>query len=576
VDAGLVSSSPIRLISGFAALIALCPPSSRAQTSVLTFHNDNSRLGQNVSETRLRPDNVNPSMFGKLFTLPVDGKVDAQPLYVAGLSFPGSGTHNVVLVATEHDSVYAFDADTSALLWQVSLLKPGETTSDVRNCGQVVPEIGITSTGVIDRAAGPHGTIYLVAMSKDGSGAYHQRFHALDLTTGAEQFNGPVEIQASYPGTGDNTSNGEVIFDPKQYKERAALLLVNGIVYTSWTSHCDIRPYTGWTLGYDQLTLAQVRAFNFAPNGIAASVWSSGSGPAADSEGNLFFQLANGTFDTTLDSRGFPSRGDFGNAFVKLGQAQNSLQPLDYWTMFNTKTESDHDVDLGSGGFILFPDVTDASGQVRHLGTGAGKDANIYVFDRDNMGKFNSSGNSNLYQQLSAVLASGAFSSPAWFNGTVYYGAVGDSIKAFSLTQGRLSSAPTSMTANIFGYPGVTPSISANVASDAILWAVENSSPAVLHAYDATNLANELYNSNQAPSGRDQFGPGNKFITPTIADGKVFVGTTNSVAVFGLLNGSMSVGNVSFSVSSINVPPGVALGTATLTRTAPMQRMCCK
>jgi hypothetical protein len=508
------------------------------QTNVLTYHNDNMRTGQNLSETLLTPENVQSATFGKLFTLAVDGKVDAQPLLVSGLTIPGKGTHNVVFVATEHDSLFAFDADSGVAYWQVSLLKAGETTSDSRGCGQVVPEIGITATPVIDPSAGPHGTMYAVAMSKDGGGAYHQRLHAIDITTGVEQFDGPVDVQATYPGTGDNSVSGSVAFDPKQYKSRPGLLVVNGVVYTSWGSHCDSRPYTGWTIGYNETTLAQTSVFNFAPNGEGAAIWGAGGGATADSDGTLFFQVANGTFDQTLNAAGFPNMADYGNAFVKLSVA-GAPTVLDYWTMFNTVSESNADEDLGSGGVLLIPDVTDAGGNTRHLGIGVGKDGDVYMFDRDNMGKFDPVNNGNLYQEIPSGLGGGEYATPAWFNGSVYFGAVGDVIRAFKMTAATLAQTPaTSQTS--FLYPGTTPSISANAALNGILWAVENSSPAVLHAYDPNNLATELYNSSQAPSNRDQFGNGNKFITPMIANGKVFVGTPNSVAVFGLLGPTLT------------------------------------
>jgi hypothetical protein len=510
-----------------------------AQTSVLTYRNDNMRTGQNLTETQLTPTNVKSSTFGKLFSYAVDGKVDAEPLVVSGLSIPGAGASNVVFAATEHDSVYAFDASSGTTYWQVSLLKAGETTSDNRGCGQVTPEIGITATPAIDLTAGPHGTIYVVAMSKDSSGSYHQRLHALDVTTGAEQFSGPVDIAATYPGTGDNSSGGNVVFDPKQYKERTGLLIVNGVIYTSWASHCDAHPYTGWTMTYDELSLAQKGVFNFTPNGNGGAVWGAGGGASADSSGNVYFQIGNGIFDTTLNASGFPNKGDFGNAFVKLAPVITNgvpvLTALDYWTMDNTTSESNADEDLGSGGVLVLPDLVDSQGHVRHLGTGAGKDANVYVFDRDNMGKFDSANNSTLYQELPSGLGGGEFASPAWFNGNLYYGGSGDVIRSFKMTSALLAATPTSTTSASYTFPGSSPSISANGTSNAILWAVQNNSPAVLHAYDANDLVTEFYNSNQAAGNRDQFGSGNKFITPTIANGKVFVGTPNSVAVFGLL-----------------------------------------
>ena len=510
------------------------PPTTTTGTNVTTYHNDNARTGQNLSETILTPSNVNSSSFGKLFVITVDGKVDAQPLYLTQVSIPNQGMPNVLYVATEHGSVYGLDADSGKALWQVSMLAAGETTSDDHGCSQITPEIGVTSTPVIDPKAGPHGTIYVVAMSKDGSGNYHQRLHALDITTGAEEFSGPQNIQASFPGNGDNSSGGKVVFAPGQYAERAGLLLQNGVVYTGWTSHCDARPYTGWIMGFDQSTLAQVSVLNVTPNGNEGSVWMSGAGLAADTSGNIFLLDANGTFDTTLDANGFPSQGDYGNAFLKISSANRQLAVADYFEMSNQGAENGSDEDLGSGGALVLPDLQDSSNQTRHLAVGAGKDANIYVVDRDAMGKFNPNTN-NIYQEISGALSDSVFSMPAYFNNTVYYGAVGDRVKAFAITKAQLASTPASQTANAFAYPGATPSISANGSSNAILWVAENANAAVLHAYDATNLTHELYNSNQASGGRDQFGAGNKFITPMITNGKVYVGTTNGVGVFGLL-----------------------------------------
>ncbi len=560
---------------GLALLVICILPPCQGQVNVLTYHNDNARTGQNLAESILTPANVQTASFGKLFTVPVDGKVDAQPLYLSALNMPGRGIHNVVYAATEHDSVYAFDAESGTVYWQVSLLKNGETTSDIRACGQVTPEIGITATPVIDLTSGPHGTIYLVAMSKDGSGTYYQRLHALDITTGAEEFQGPVDVAGTYPGSGDNSSGGTVVFDPKQYKSRPGMLLLNGIVYTGWSSHCDIRPYTGWLMGYNKSTLQQTSVINFAPNGEGASLWGAGGGIAADSQNNIFVQLANGTFDATLNGQGFPSSSDFGNAFARLSTSGSQVQVTDYWTMSNTVSESSRDQDLGSGSLVLLPDVTDSSGTVRHLGTGAGKDRNIYVFDRDNMGKFNAANDNALYQELPGGLGGSQFAAPAWFNGKVYYGAVGDVIRAFDVNSATLSSTPSSTTSpsHPFPSPGTTPSISASGTSNGILWAVENSNPAVLHAYDASNLATELYSSNQAASSRDQFGAGNKWITPTIANGKVFVGTTNSVAVFGLLSGSqatVAVANVSFPVQAIGFPSAPIAVTVMNTGRSPL------
>lgn len=510
------------------------PPGATPPNAVVTFHNDNARTGQNLNETALAPAKVNASSFGKLFVITTDGKVDAQPLYLPNMNTPSHGSHNILYLASEHGTVYGLDADTGSILWQVSTLLSGEKTSDQHGCSQITPEIGVSATPVIDASAGPHGTIYVVAMSKDGSGNYHQRLHALDVTTGAEEFGGPQEIQASFPGKGDNSSGGSVTFAPGQYEERAGLLLVNGIVYTSWTSHCDQRPYTGWVMGYDQNTLAQVSVLNVTPNGSEGAIWMAGSGPAADKNGNIYLLDANGVFDTALDAHGFPNQGDFGNAFLKISTSNKQLAVADYFEMSNQAAENGADQDLGSGGALVLPDLNDSTGKARHLAVGAGKDGNIYLVDRDAMGGFNPNSN-NIYQQVSGAIA-GVFSTPAYFNNTLYYGAAGDQVKAFAISQARLATTPSSRTSHKFPYPGATPSISANGTNTAILWVAENDDPAVLHAYDATNLANELYNSSQAADSRDELSEGNKFIVPTVVNGKVYVGTINGVGVFGLLH----------------------------------------
>jgi len=527
----VVSNASGKVTSNAATLTVATPAPAPAGTDVVTYKNDPYRSGQNLTESTLTLANVASSTFGLLRNLIVDGKVDAQPLYLSQFGLLG-GTHNVVFAATEHDSVYAFDADTGAVLWQVSLLAAGETTSDAHGCNQVVPEIGITSTPVIDRKAGAHGTLFVVAMSKDSASNYHQRLHALDLTTGAELLNGPAEISATYPAAGGATDT----FSAGQYEERAALLLTNGTLYTSWTSHCDVAPYSGWIIAYSESTLARGAVLNVAPNsGAGPAIWMAGGGPAVDSAGNLYLLTANGAFETTVDANGFPNQQDYGNSFLKISTAGGALNVTDYFAMYNEVAESNADEDLGSGGAMLLPDMTDSSNTVRHLVVGAGKDGNIYLVDRDSMGKFNASRN-NIYQQLSGALPGGIFSTPAYFNGTVYYGDVGATLKAFTVTSAKLVATPQSQSASQFAFPGTAPSVSANGTSNAIVWAHENASPAVLHAYDAGNLAHELYNSTQAAANRDHFGTGNKFITPTVADGKVFVGTTNSVAVFGLLH----------------------------------------
>jgi hypothetical protein len=525
-----VSNSAGSITSNAATLTV--NPAVASTTDTLTYHNDIARTGQNLNESILTTSNVTSSKFGKIGLFPVDGLVDAQPLYASNVAVPGNGAHNLLIAATEHDSVYAFDADSGTTIWHTSMLKTGETTSDNRSCGQITPEIGVTSTPVIDRTRGANGVVYVVAMSKDGSGNYHQRVHALDLVQGTELFGGPVDVQAKYPGTGDNTDGTNVIFDAKQYAERAGLLLMNGILYTAWTSHCDQGLYTGWIIAYNAATLGQTSVLNVTPNGSEGSIWMSGAGLAADSSGNIYFLDANGDFDTTLNASGFPANGDYGNAFMKLSTS-SGLAVTDYFEMDNQAAENGSDTDLGSGGALVLPDLSDAAGHTMHLAVGAGKDTNLYVVNRDVMGKFTAN-NSGIYQELAGQLPGGVWAMPAYFNGTVYYGSLGSPIQAFRITNAKLSTTATAHTPNSFGYPGATPSISANGTSNGIVWAVENSSPAVLHAYDAGTL-NELYNTNQASGSRDHFGNGNKFITPTIVNGKVFIGTPSGVAVFGLL-----------------------------------------
>lgn len=511
--------------------------SAASGANVLTYHNNNARTGENPSETVLTPTNVNSRQFGKIGFLSVQGLVDAEPLYVSQLKVQGA-KRNVVFVVTEHDLAYAFDADTFQKLWMVSLLGPDEAPSDNRGCGQVTPEIGVTATPVIDLRA---RVIYIVAMSKDSSGRYYQRLHALDLVTGTERNGGPETVTATFPGSAVPSSNGQVDFDPKQYKERPALLLSNGIVYTAWASHCDFDPYSGWIIGFDARTLKRSSVLNIEPNGSEGAIWMSGNGPATDDSGNLYLLAGNGAFETTLDSHGFPSKGDFGNAFLKLGTGKGKLFVDDYFDMHDTIAQSRKDLDFGSGGELILPDMKDSSGKTVHLAVGAGKDNTIYIVNRDSMGKFNPERN-DVYQEVPSTGDEnsnglggngGVYSTPAYFDGILYYGSVNDSIRAFKFNQARLVTPASSKTAITFGYPGATPSVSSNGLHDAIVWAVENNTPAVLHAYDANDLSHELYNSNQQRR-RDEI-TGNKFITPMIAGGKVFVGTPTGVAVFGLL-----------------------------------------
>ena len=501
---------------------------------VTTYHYNAARDGVNAQETILTPTNVNVNTFGKINFLPVDGKVDAEPLFLGNLTV-GGAPHNTLFVATEHGSVFAFDADTGGVLWQKSVVPAGETPSDDHGCGQITSEIGITSTPVIDRNYGAHGALFTVSMSKETNGTYHHRLHALDITTGAEIAAGPTEITATYPGSGPFSSGGTVTFNPALYAERAALLLQNGSLVLAFTSHCDVGQYTGWVMAYSESTLQQTSVLNLTPNGERGAIWMAGNGVAADSSGNLYVLVGNGTFDTTLVN-GMPKSGDYGNGMLKLSNTAGKLAVTDYFESYDTVAKSNADLDLGSGGEVLF-DVTDTAGAVHHLIVGAGKAASIYVADRDNMGKFNSANDTNAYQQIDGQLAGGNFSTPVFFQGTLYYGASGDALKAFPVANAKLSATPASKSAAVFAFPGTTPAVSANGTQNGIVWALLSSTSGanVLHAYDPANLANEFYNSNQAAAGRDSFGTGNKFITPLVVNGKVYIGTTNGVAVFGLL-----------------------------------------
>jgi hypothetical protein len=529
-------------------------------TDVLTFHNDSARTGQALNEQILNPSNVNSNQFGQLWELPTDGKVFAEPLYAAGISIPGKGIHNVLFVVTENDSAYAFDADSTNMLWHAQLLGPGEIPYQTDSC-TILPQIGITATPVIDRQLGSNGTIFIQAMSQDSSSNYFQRLYALDLATGQDRVP-PVEITATYPGTGDDSTNGTVVFVPVHYVDRACLLLVNGVVYTAWSAHCNSRPAGSWVIGFDENTLTQRFAIDLQPNSYYGSIWNSGGGPSTDTNGNIYVTTGNGAYQDwygPLDSNGFPVNQDYGNAFVKLAVTNNSLVVEDYFAMYNIIDENDDDIDLGAGCAVLLPDLVDAQGNTRHLAAFAGKDQNLYIGDRSNLGKYNPTNNDALYQELPNVFADAAGDPPekygetggiwsvgAYFNNTLYYAPVNGHLMAFpienALVGATSSEAPTS-----YGYPGATPSVSANGVSNGIVWTDEilgtvsqnAGASAVLHAYAATNVAVELYNSAQATNNRDQFGLGSKFAPPMVASSRVYVATSNGVAVFGLIDQSV-------------------------------------
>jgi hypothetical protein len=513
-------------------------------SGVTTYLNDNSRTGQNLSEHALTSAagimQVNTTNFGKLFSCAVDAPLYPQPLWVANLSIAG-GTHNVVFVATEHNTVYAFDADDSSCtnLWggPVSLLGGGETwvkSSDTGGCDNLTPDIGIVGTPVIDLTS---NTMYVVSKTKHGGNSFHQRIHALDLTDGSEKFSGPVEISATVPGTGSGSSLGNVSFDPLLNNQRPALLLTNGHVIISWASHCDFGPYHGWVMSYGASSLAQEAVLNLSPDGINAGVWMSGNGPAADGSGNIYLATGNGTFDVT---NLLAPQDDYGDSIIKLGPPSGGTFPiLSYFRSFEQQPSPDNaDVDQGSGGVLLLPGGVLVQ---------AGKDGNIYVANQSGLGGFSLILNL-LHQEVDGQLPGGMWGSPTYWNGNVYFGAAAidvsssDPLRAFSFSGGLLSTTPTSVTNKIFGFTGPTSPISANGGSNGIVWALDNNnfctggsggcSATVLHAYDATDLGTELWNSLLV--GGDKAGNAVKFTVPTVANGKVYVGTRTELTVYGL------------------------------------------
>src|SRR5579862_5636572 len=483
---------------------------------IYTYHYDNLRDGQNPNETALTPANVNSKTFGKLFARAVDGNVYAEPLYVQSVQIPNLGSREVVYVATEHDSVYAFDATGARAvpLWHVSFLskRPTVTTVTPAQVGSpnISPEIGITGTPVIDPSS---GTLYLAAKTFEKPNFVY-RLHALDIATGAEKFGGPVVIAATAPGTGGASSNGVITFDPHIANQRSGLTLSNGVVYIPFASHGDNGPYHGWIFGYDAATLEQVSSFIVTPNGTLGGIWMAGGAPAVDSDGNLILASGNGTFD--VNQGGI----DYGDSVVKLGPTgMSNLDVIDYFTPFDQLALASLDLDLGSGGVLLLPDQT--TGPL-HLAFTGGKEGTLYLIDADNMGQYNSTDNSQIVQTIMGEVPS-MFCSPAYFNGAVYIGAEGDSIKAYALTNGQLSTSTIMQTSGGFDFPGVTPVISANGTQNGIVWVIGSSNRAVLYAFDASNLATQLYSSNQRP--RDRMNGYVKFAVPTVVNGRVFVGT---------------------------------------------------
>jgi hypothetical protein len=561
-------------------LFCLCSVALQAQVNVTTYHNDNARTAQNTQETILTPANVNSGQFGKLFSVAVDGWVYAQPLYLSNVNIAG-GTHNVLYVATEHDSLYAIDANNGTIYWQISLIPSGGSTvnsSTDLGCGDLVPEVGITGTPVIDTTT---GTLYVVAKSKV-SGSLVQYLHAIDVATSAEKFGGPVSIQATVPGTASDGNGSTVSFSPHLENQRAALLLENGHVVIGWSSHCDISPWHGWIMSYSASTLAQEAAFNTSADGSANGVWMSGGGLAADANGNIFFATGNGTWNGTTD---------YGDSIVKLGPPSGGKFPvLDYFTPYNQSSLSGGDTDVASGGLVLLPTLP--SGQ--QLLTQMGKEGKMYVLDRNKLGGYcvnqvpACNGNDpNIVEEIPGA-TSGVWGTPAYWNGSVYWGGGTDgggpdNLKAFSFNannSGLISSSPTSVTAKAFSFAAPSPTVSANGNSNGIVWGLDDSAFGstcsggsncqVLYAYDATNLATMLYNSSQAANNRDVPGGAVKFATPIVANGKVYVGSQFKVSAYGTISTTPVAATPTFSpapgsyTSAINVALSDSTAGATI------------
>lgn len=538
-------TSGLRLVKFLAVLTLMAFPLNSAPqavappVNVTTYHNDNTRQGLNSNEIQLTASNVNAAQFGKLFSHPIDGYVYAQVLYLPNVNIPGDGPHNVAYVATEHDSVYAFDADSKngsdQPLWKTSFIDLARGITPVSSfkdmvCADLVPEIGITGTPVIDATT---GTLYVVANTKE-NGKFFQRLHALDVATGAEKFGGPVEIQAKVRGVGSGSVNGYVYFDPLKNNQRAGLLLNKGSIYIAWASHCDLGPYHGWIISYDSHTLARNGVWNSTPDWGLGGIWQAGGGLAADEEGRVFAATGNGGFDADRGGR------DYGESVLKFGSPQQGKLPLlDYFTPHDQFYLNVNDLDVGSGGPMLLP-TQPVGAPHRHLLTLVGKEGVVYLVDRDHMGHFNPKNDDQIVQSFSGVIApTGGIST--WWHNTLYYVPVGDNLKAlhFDPNSGLISTSPESQTLQVFGFPPPLPSASSNGDHDGIIWAVQTDgyyyhTPAILHAYDASNLANELYNSSQ-DLARDNPGPAGKFTVPTIANGKVYVTAHKQFSVYGLL-----------------------------------------
>lgn len=555
---------------------------------IYTGRYDSQRTGQNRKEYALTPATLNVSTFGKLFSCPVDGEVYAQPLYATNLPMP-DGIRNVVVVATQNNSVYAFDADRSPchLYWHknylqkerfLNILPGGVATADPKETisqSDYRAGIGITGTPVIDPAT---NTVYFVTKTRERNSLLervydnvmrtqdrrrHQlRLHALSLIDSSQKFNGPAEMTAALTvaGKGENeltcpSPDGRVSFCPKRENQRSPLLLVDGKVYVPYSMQGDAGAAHGWMIGYNAANLAEVPiVYNVTPNGRGGGFWWA----AADTGGYLYGVSGNGTFDEKAP------RTDFGNSFVKLKAAGEALTVVDFFTPFNQDDLNPPDLDLGSGGPLVLPDSVGSSAHP-HLIVGGDKSGQLYLVDRDNMGGYcaGCTSNANIVQQLDVsveppCIVCGIFTTPAVWEGRLYVHAIRDALKAYSIVNARISEKPVSVSPHVFAFPGAMPVVSSQGATNGIVWVIDasghgtktptffhdmkptpwppgESGPAVLHAYDALNLEKELWNSSQGENKRDQAGHAIKFSVPTIANGKAYVGTQTELTVYGLL-----------------------------------------
>ena len=567
-----------------AVLFCAAALATSGQTAVLTQHNDNARTGQNTSETILNPSNVNVNQFGKLFAMPSDGQVYAQPLYVPGVTIKG-GVHDLVIIATENDSVYAYDADSGgAPLWKASMVDAAHgaggsgpetalNSATTTGCSDTQPQVGITSTPVIDPTS---KTIYVEAKSTNGTNYFH-RLHALDLLTGNEKSPGPVKIGATVSGTGDGSSNGQLSFDDFHQHNRPGLLLLNGAIYLAYASHCDASPYHGWLFAYDAATFTQKSVYVTTPNGGMGGFWMSGAGVAADASGNIFIATGNGTFDP------LSVPVETSESILKLGTTNEILTLLDYFTVQDQANLTQFDNDLGSGGVLLLPDQP---GQFPHILVEAGKEGRIYVVNRDQMTTNNShycSGCTNdpeIIEESASGAVKSMFNIAAYWNNTLYFWGFNDVLVSYPVSNGLPDFTHGSGGAVVLGFPGAGLSVSSNgtTAGTGIVWGIDSTQygspgpgpgPAVLYAFDATNISSELYSSAQNTNGRDTAGNAVKFTVPTVVNGKVYVGTTTEVDVYGLLpvisSLSATSGQVGDPVTIVGMNFGSVHGTSTVT-----------